>query len=120
GSVGVAGGLGAHRVGDREDAGAALAGQAHRGERVGRLAGLGDPDHEIVGADDGVAVAVLGGDVHLDRYAGPLFDRVAADQAGVVGGPAAHDHDPAQPVQDRLVEHALLVEVDPGASRGAP
>ena len=57
---------------------AALARHAHRGERVGGLTRLGDPDHEVAGADDRVAVAVLGGDVHLDGDARPLLDRVAA------------------------------------------
>ena len=73
---------------------AALARQAHRGQRVRGLARLGDADHEVAGADDGVAVAVLGGDVHLDWQARPLLDRVAADQARVVGGAAGDDHDP--------------------------
>ena len=56
-------------------------GEAHGGERVGGLARLGDADDEVARADDRVAVAVLGGDVHLDRDARPLLDRVAADQA---------------------------------------
>jgi hypothetical protein len=34
-------------------------------ERVGGLAGLRDADDEVAGADHGVAVAVLRGDVHL-------------------------------------------------------
>ena len=92
-AVGVARGLRAHDVGDREDRRAALAGEAHGGQRVGRLAGLGDADDEVARADHRVAVAVLGGDVHLDRDARPLLDRVAADQAGVVGGAAGDDDD---------------------------
>ena len=94
-AVGVARGLRAHDVGDREHGRAALARRAHRGQRVGGLARLGDADHEVAGADDRVAVAVLGGDVDLDRHPRPLLDRVAADQPGVVGGPAGDDHDPA-------------------------
>ena len=39
------------------------------------------PIDEVARADHRVAVAVLGGDVHLDRDARPLLDRVAADQA---------------------------------------
>ena len=95
--VGVAGRLAAHHVGDRENVGAALAGQPHRRQGVGRLARLGDADDEIVGADDRIAVAVLGGDVHLDRHPRPLLDRVTADQAGVVGGAAGDDDDAASP-----------------------
>ena len=90
----------------------ALARQAHRRERVGGLARLRDADHEVAGADDGVAVAVLGGDVHLHRQARPLLDRVAADQPGVVGGAAGDDHDPRDVGEQRLVDRALLGEVD--------
>ncbi len=94
-AVGVARGLRAHHVGDREHARAALAREAHRGERVGRLARLRDPEHEVAGPDDRVAVAVLRGDVHLDGQPRPLFDRVASDEARVVGGAAGDDHDPS-------------------------
>ena len=72
---------------------AALAREPHGGERVRRLAGLRDADHEVALAHDRVAVAVLRGDVHLHRHARPLLDRVAADQAGVVRGAAGDDHD---------------------------
>ena len=83
------------------------------------LPGLGDPDHEIAGSDHGVAVAVLGGDVHFYGHARPLLDRVAADQPRVVGGAAGDDHDALDVGEDRLVQGALLVEVDPVAARGA-
>ena len=46
-AVGVARGLRAHDVRDRQHRRAALAGQAHRGERVGGLARLGDADDEV-------------------------------------------------------------------------
>ena len=70
--------------------------EPHRRERVGGLARLGDADDEVLGADHRVAVAELGGDVHLDRDPGPVLDRVAADEAGVVAGAAGDDDDPAQ------------------------
>ena len=112
-AVGVARGLRAHDVGDRQHRGAALARQAHRRQRVGRLAGLRDADDEVAGADHRVAVAVLRGDVHLDRDPRPLLDRVAADQAGVVGGAAGDDRRCRSDVaQDVVVERARLVEVD--------
>ena len=60
-----------------------------------RLAGLRDADHEIARADDRVAVPIFRGDLDLDRDPRPLLDRVAADQAGVVGGAAGDDHHPA-------------------------
>ena len=54
-----------------------------------------------------VPVDPLGGDVRLDRDPGPLLDHVAADDAGVVGGAAGEDDDPAQ------VTELLLVEAEP-------
>ena len=93
-----------------------LARQPHRRQRVGGLARLGDPDHQVVGADHRVAVAVLGGDVHLDRDPRPLLDRVAADEPGVVAGAAGDDHDPAD-AGDQLRRELELGEVD-GVERG--
>src|SRR6201999_3269928 len=88
-----------------------LTGEAHRRQGVGGLAGLGDADHQVVGTDHRVAVAVLGGDVHFDRHPRPLLDRVATDQAGVVAGPAGDDHDPAD-VAEELVGEVDVGEVD--------
>ena len=88
--------LRAHHVRDRDGAGALLAGELHRLDRVARLAGLRDPDHERVLVDHRVAVDPLGGDVRLDRDPRPLLDHVAADDARVVGGAAGEDDDPAQ------------------------
>ncbi len=102
--VGVAGRLAAHHVGHRQHPGAVLARQAHRRQRVGGLTGLGDADHQVALADHRVAVAVLGGDVHLDRHPRPLLDRVTADQAGVVGGAAGDDDDPLDAAQVVVVE----------------
>src|SRR4029077_437038 len=68
----------------------------------------GDPDDQVAGPNDRVAVAVLGGDVHLDRHPRPLLDRVTADQAGVVGGATGDDHDPPQ------VAHLVVLEADAG------
>ena len=66
----------------------------------------------------GIAVAVLRGDVHLDRDARPLLERVAADQAGVVGGPAGDDDDAVAVAQEGVVDRAEPVEVDAvGADR---
>ena len=101
--------LRAHHVRDRERAGVLFAGKPHRCERVGRLAGLGDPDHERVPREDRVAVAPLAGDVRLDRNPRPLLDDVAADHAGVVGRPAGEDHDTAE-VPQLLVSEAETLE----------
>ena len=110
-AVRVAGRLAPHDVGDGEHLGAALAREPHRGERVGGLARLRDPDHEVALAQHRVAVAELGGDIHLDRPPRPPFDRVAADEAGVVGGPAGDDHD-APDVLEELVRDAEVLELD--------
>ena len=77
------------------------------------------PIDEIAGADDRVAVAVLGGDVDLDRHPRPLLDRVAADQAGVVRGSAGDDHDASQAAQELVVDRAEVAEVDPVLAGGA-
>ena len=71
------------------------------------------------GPDDRVAVAVLGGDVHLDRDARPLLERVAADQAGVVRGPAGDDDDAVAVAQEGVVDRAEVVEVDAVRADGA-
>ena len=51
--VGIAGRLAAHHVADRQHLGALLAGEPHRRQRVRRLAGLGDADHQVVGPTTG-------------------------------------------------------------------
>ena len=118
-AVGLARGLRSHDVRQRQHGGAATTRGAHRGERVGGLPGLRDPDHQIVGPHDGVAVAVLGRDVDLDREPGPLLDRVAPDQPGVIGGPAGDDHDPPDAPQELVVDRPEVAEVDPVGPGGA-
>ena len=86
--------------------------EPHRGQRVGGLARLGDADHEVALAHHRVAVAVLGGDVHLDRDARPLLERVTADQARVVRRAAGDDDDPLDLAQARVVDRAEVAEVD--------
>ena len=84
-------GLRADRVDDAPEDGAFAAPFFHGGQRVGRLAGLADGQHDRVFVDDRVAVAELGGDVHLDRDAGDLLDQDFADHAGVGGRAAGRD-----------------------------
>ena len=69
---------------------------------------------------DRVAVAVLGGDIHLDRDPCPLLDRVAADEARVIAGAAGNDHDPAH-LGDELRGELELGQIDglePGQAVG--
>ncbi len=109
--VGVLGRLAPHHVGDPEHVSAPLAREPHRGEGVGRLARLGDADDEIARADDRVAIAVLGGDVHLDGDPRPGLDRVPAREPGVVAG-AAGDDDDAAHLSGLLGGQRQLAEVD--------
>ncbi len=108
--------LRAHDVRDGQDAGAPLAREPHRGQRVERLAGLSDADHEVAGPDHRVAVAVLRGDVHLDGDPSPFLDRVPADQPRVVRGAAGDDDDPVGALKQVVIE---LGEVDAVRTDGA-
>ena len=94
---------------------ALLPGELHRGEGVACLARLGDPDHERVGADHGVAVDPLAGDVRLDRDPRPLLDHVPADDARVVRGARREEHDAAQAPQ-LVIGEAEALELEPAVS----
>ena len=94
-----------------------LAGVADGHERVGRLAGLGDGDHQRHRVDDRVAVAELGGQLHLTRDAGPVFDRVLGHQPGVERRATGDDDDLVDPAQflgadAQLVEDQLAAFVE--------
>ena len=87
-----------------------------RASRIAASVSAVSPDCEIPitrssGPTHGVAVAVLRRDVHLDRHARPLLDRVPADEAGVVRGPAGDDHDPAD-AREQLVRDPDVAELD--------
>ena len=83
--------------------------ELQRLDRVARLAGLRDPDDEVVLVDHRVPVDPLARDVELDRHARPLLDDVPADDARVVRG-AAGEQDDAAEVADLLVVHAQALE----------
>ncbi len=100
-------------VADRERAGALPLALDQRGERVGRLAGLGDGDHERLVADNRLAVAVLTGDVCFDRDLRELLDHGAPDQRRVVRG-AAGDQVHAVDRLRRLGREVDAVEVEVG------
>ena len=74
---------------------------AQGGQRVGRLAGLGQGQHDGVAVQRRVAVAELAGVLDLDRHARELLEQVLADQRRVVARAARRHHDPlglAQPL----------------------
>ncbi len=106
--VGLARELASHHVGDGQDAGAARARDALRGDRVGRLARLRDRDRERALVEHRAAVARLGCDVDLDGDARPLLEQVAADEPRVEGGAAGGDRDALDAVQQLVVRTAEL------------
>ena len=64
------------------------------GERVGRLAGLGDREQERALVDRRVAVAEFARILHLDRKPGELLDQILTDERGVPARAAAGEDDP--------------------------
>ena len=119
-AVGLARELRSHLVADRERERAALARDALRGDRVGRLARLRDGDRERALVDHGIAVAELGGVLDVDGEPGPLLDQQAADHAGMAGGAAGRDRDAVDREQllvgEAGVEHDLAA-LEPLADR---
>ena len=88
------------------------AGEADRGDRVGRLAGLGDRDDQRALVERRRRVAELGADVRPGRQAGPVLDRGRADERRVVGAAAGDQLDPVDRAQD-LLEPGQFLDVDP-------
>ena len=107
--------LRAHLIRDRDGARAECPRELHRLDRVARLAGLRDADHERVGVDHRPPVDPFARDVGLDRDAPPLLEHVTPDDAGVVGGAAGDDHDPPQ-VAQFVLGHAEAVEHEPAVA----
>ena len=66
---------------------------AKRGKRIGGLARLRDDDGQLVGGDDGIAIAVFRAVVDFDGNLRQRLDQVLADQPGVPGRPARDDRD---------------------------
>ena len=80
-------------VADRERERAALARDALRGDRVGRLARLRDRDRERLRVEHREAVAELRRVLDVDGHPRPLLDQQTADHAGVAGRAAGRDRD---------------------------
>ncbi len=109
--VGLASGLAAHDVGERQHRRAGLAREPHGGQRVEGLARLGDADHQDVVAEHRVAVAKLAGQVDLHGQLGEGLHGIRGDQAGVVRGAAADDEHAAE-VAQQVDGQVDLGEVD--------
>ncbi len=91
--VGKPHGLRADRIHDGPQDGALAARFLHGREGVDRFSGLADGEHDRVLIDDGVAVAELRCDLHLDGNARDALDQNAAHHARVRGGAAGRDDD---------------------------
>ena len=98
-------------VRDRDHRAATLADKPGGCDGVGRLAGLGDGDHERPLVDRRRRVAELRPDVRAGRNAGPVLQRSRADERRVVGGPAGDQLD-AIDRPERLVEPFELLQPD--------
>ena len=97
----------------------ALPRQPGRRDRVGRLARLGDGDHEGAPVDRRGAVAELGADRRPRRDPEPVLDRGRADEGRVIGRPARDQLDPVD-LPERLVEALELLEPDPVTAGDPP
>ncbi len=78
---------------DTQHPGPLFAGMPHRHQGVHGLARLRDGHDQRLPVEDGVAIAELASQFHLDRNPCPMLDRVLRDQSRVKRGAACHDHD---------------------------
>ena len=89
----------------------ALAGEAGRGDRVGRLARLGHGDDERPAVERRRGVAELRADRGAGRQPGPVLEGGRADERCVVGAAAGDELDPVD-LAERLGEPGDLVDLD--------
>ena len=80
-------------IADRQYPRPLLTGVPQRHERVHGLAGLRDRDDQRARGQDRVAVAEFVRELHLDRDAHPMLDRVFGDHARIACRTARHDDD---------------------------
>jgi hypothetical protein len=109
--VRLAGDRRADGIGDGDDRGSAVVGQAGGGDRVGGFARLRHGDDERSRIQRRRAVAELGGDVGAGRNAQPLLEELSPDQRRVVGG-AAGDQLDAGDVDEPLADRVDLLQAD--------
>ena len=119
--VGASGDGGAHHVADAVDKDIPAARQFHRCQRIGRLAGLRNGHHNVIGKENGVAVAEFRGVFHFHGQARKGLDQVFADEAGVPRGAVGDDDDPPRlfkafaVVQDAREGDRVVFHVDASA-----
>ena len=82
-----------HHVDDAENLLPVLLRLTQRCQRIGGLARLAYHDDQGARQEDGVAVAVFRGQIHLHGDPGDSLEHVLCRHAGVVGGAAGHDLD---------------------------
>ncbi|MPM15727.1 hypothetical protein SDC9_62099 [bioreactor metagenome] len=95
-------------VADGQHPGVLFAGVPDGHQGVGGLAGLGDRHHQGGRADDRVAVAELGGQLHLAGDPHPVLDGVLGDHPGVEGRAGGDDDDLLDLAQLRLRQPDLV------------
>ncbi len=91
--VGDASDAGTYAIDDAEDECALLLCQFHGCHGVGSFARLGDGHYHIIGFDDGVGIAKLGGVGYLYRDAAEVLDELLADESCVPRGATRNDDD---------------------------
>ena len=69
---------------------------AKRGERVGGLAGLRDEQRGAPGLERRLAIAELRRDIDVDGQLRPPLEPIFGDEAGIEGGAAGRQREPAQ------------------------
>ena len=110
------------RVADCQHARPLFAGVAQGHQRVHGLAGLRDRDDQRARGQNRVAVTEFMRELHLDRDAHPMLDRVLGDHARVACRAACHDDDfvnLAEHVQPDMhfVEHDIALVVEAAEQR---
>ena len=99
--LGDAGNRRTHHVADADDGRALALGELDGGDGVGGFARLRDGDDDVVLVNQRVAIAELGGILHLDGNAYQTLEQVLADDACVPRSAARHD-DEASGIQHLL------------------
>lgn len=93
--IGTAGNAAAYGIDNAKDKGTLAAGQLDGGKGIGGFATLGDGKDDIIGADDGIAVAELGGILYLNWNLAEGLEELLANEACVPAGATGNDDEAA-------------------------
>ncbi len=92
----------------------------NRGQSVGSLPALADPDEQSALVEHRIPVAELGGDVDLDRQPGPMLNGVFAHHRRVVGSPTGHYEDLVHGAEQLAAQLELPKAHPPGLVHPSP